>query len=203
MTSLGERLRQFGKEFKRRRVGKVTVAYLAGSWLLIEVSSQVFPVLMLPDWASKLVVMAAIAGLPVVFIVAWIFDLTAQGVIRTAPLPKHKVSFRQQPSQVVGRDSVLQELTSAFESVVSGRGQFLGIAGEAGMGKSTVTETFLERLREGDSECLVGSGRSSERHGETSAYMPVIESLTELVNNDESGDVAREMGARTRTRASD
>lgn len=169
------------------------MAYLAGSWLLIEVSSEVFPVLMFPDWAPKLVVMAAIAGLPVVFIVAWIFDLTAKGVIRTAPLPKHKVSFRQQPSQVVGRDLVLQELTSAFQAVGSGSGQVLGIAGEAGMGKSTVTETFLERLREGDADCLVGIGRSSERHGETSAYMPLIEALTELVNNDESGAVARDM----------
>ena len=126
-------------------------------------------------------------------VVAWIYDLTSKGVVRTAPLPKHKVSFRQLPSQVIGRESVLEDLTSALESVESGHGQFRCISGEAGMGKSTVTEAFLQQVRGRDSKCLVGNGRSSERHGGTSSYMPIVESLMELVNMDESGTIARQM----------
>jgi tetratricopeptide (TPR) repeat protein len=87
----------------------------------------------------------------------------------------------------------LEELATAFESVQSGHGQFLGIVGEPGMGKSTVSEVFLDQLRESESECLVGSGKSSERHGETSAYMPVIEALSELVNSDKTGEIARDL----------
>jgi predicted ATPase len=186
-------LSRFWREFRRRRVGKVTLAYLAGSWLLIEVTSQIFPALMLPEWASRLVVIVAIAGLPVVVIVAWSFDLTPRGVVRTPSLARPRTSHQQQPADLIGRESALLDLTATFESIQSGRGQFLGISGEAGMGKSTVTDTFLDRLHEVSCGCLVGSGRSSERHGEMSAFMPVIEALSGLVATDESGDVEREM----------
>lgn len=193
VTSKGGNPRRFWDEFKRRRVGRVTLAYLAGSWLLIEVSSQVFPALMLPEWASRLVVIVAIAGLPAVVIVAWIFDLTPQGVVRTPALVTPRPANRQQLAEIVGREKVLSDLADSFESVRSGSGQFLGVAGEAGMGKSTVTNSFFDRLRVDDPTCLVGSGRSSERHGETSAYVPIIEALSGLVHADESGDIARTM----------
>lgn len=191
--SLIEWVSGFGKEFRRRRVGRVTLAYLAGSWLLIEVSSEVFPALMLPDWASRLVVIAAIAGIPIVFTIAWIFDLTPSGVVRTPDLVRPRSLLQAGPGQLVGREPELRELTEALGAIQEGHGRFLGIAGEPGMGKSTVSETFLRQVSEHNPECLVGCGKSSERHGETSAFMPVIEALSELANSDESGDFARNL----------
>lgn len=194
MSSFGKQLAKFGKESQRRRVGKVVVAYLAASWLLIEVSSEVFPALLLPDWAARFVIIGAIAGLPVVFAIAWIFDWTPHGVVRTGNLPKRKRPKGRKVAHIVGREHNLQTLDELFSTSRSGNGQFVGVAGEAGMGKSTLVETFLQRASEDGSECLIGCGYSSERHGETSAYMPVIEVLSELVGADASGSLAYDLG---------
>jgi hypothetical protein len=37
------------EELRRRRVIQTAIGYLVGGWLLIEVSSTVFPVLLLPE----------------------------------------------------------------------------------------------------------------------------------------------------------
>src|SRR5260370_41415680 len=41
----------------------------------------------LPASWMKLVVVASLAGLPVAAVLAWIFDWTPEGVVRTAPAP--------------------------------------------------------------------------------------------------------------------
>jgi hypothetical protein len=48
----------FFLELKRRNVYKVGVAYAVVSWLLIQVATQVFPFLEIPNWAVRLIVFA-------------------------------------------------------------------------------------------------------------------------------------------------
>lgn len=43
------------------------------------------PRLGLPDWTVTLVVILLIVGLPVAFVLSWIFDITPQGVVKTGP----------------------------------------------------------------------------------------------------------------------
>jgi adenylate cyclase len=74
-------------ELRRRKVVKVLVVYLAASWLLIEVASVVMPELMLPDWSVRLVIVLLAAGLPFALVLAWVFDITPEGVKRTPALP--------------------------------------------------------------------------------------------------------------------
>jgi len=73
----------FFSELKRRNVYKVAIAYIVGGWALSQGIAQVFPVFDIPTWAIRLLVMLIIAGLPVALVLAWMFELTPEGIMRT------------------------------------------------------------------------------------------------------------------------
>jgi hypothetical protein len=52
--------KNFFAELKRRNVYKVAVAYGVVAWLLIQIATQVFPFLEIPNWAIRLVIMLII-----------------------------------------------------------------------------------------------------------------------------------------------
>jgi TolB-like protein/Flp pilus assembly protein TadD len=73
----------FFGELKRRNVYKVAVAYAVVGWLLIQVATQVFPFLEIPNWIIRLVILLSAFGFPVALIIAWAFELTPEGIKRT------------------------------------------------------------------------------------------------------------------------
>jgi TolB-like protein/Tfp pilus assembly protein PilF len=75
--------RNFLTELKRRNVYKVAIAYAVMAWLLMQVATQVFPFLQIPDWAIRLVIMLLALGFPVALVLAWAFELTPEGLKRT------------------------------------------------------------------------------------------------------------------------
>jgi tetratricopeptide (TPR) repeat protein len=82
----------------------------------------------------------------------------------------------------VGRENELTLLQQAFERSTRNGGHLICIAGEAGIGKSTLVELFLERVQESTSRVLIGRGRCSERLAGTEAYLPFLESLDSLLH---------------------
>src|SRR3954463_3701340 len=70
----------FFSELKRRNVYKVAVAYAVVAWLLIQVATQVFPFLEIPNWVVRLVIAIVVIGFPIALIVAWAFELTPEGL---------------------------------------------------------------------------------------------------------------------------
>jgi TolB-like protein/Tfp pilus assembly protein PilF len=74
----------FFAELKRRNVYKVAVAYIVGGWALSEGISQVFPVFDVPNGIIRLIVILIIPGLPVALALAWMFEITPEGIKRTA-----------------------------------------------------------------------------------------------------------------------
>lgn len=76
---------RFWGELRRRKVIKVALVYLAAGWIVIEVASVIFPELMLPDWSVRLLIVLVAAGFPLALVLAWVFDITPQGVLRTPP----------------------------------------------------------------------------------------------------------------------
>ena len=82
----------FFAELKRRRVGKVAIAYGAVAWGVTEASSVVFPALHVPDWAMTFVVVFLMVGFPISMVLAWIFDVGPEGIHRTEPLPQEAVA---------------------------------------------------------------------------------------------------------------
>jgi TolB-like protein/tetratricopeptide (TPR) repeat protein len=75
--------RKFFAELKRRNVYKVAIAYLVGGWALSQGIAQVFPVFDVPNWAIRLIVLLIILGLPVALVLAWMFEITPEGIKRT------------------------------------------------------------------------------------------------------------------------
>ncbi|HEV3147366.1 MAG TPA: hypothetical protein VGZ24_01835, partial [Chthoniobacterales bacterium] len=74
----------FFAELKRRNVYKVAVAYIVSGWALSEGISQVFPVFDVSNGIIRLIVILIIAGLPVALVLAWMFEITPEGIKRTA-----------------------------------------------------------------------------------------------------------------------
>ena len=81
-------------ELKRRNVLRVAAAYIAVSWLLIQVVETLFPVFGLSDAAIRLVVIALAIGFVPAVISAWAFELTPEGLIREADVDRAAPSIK-------------------------------------------------------------------------------------------------------------
>src|ERR1044071_2643412 len=75
--------KNFFGELKRRNVYKVAVAYIVAGWALAQGIAQVFPVFDVPNWAIRLSVILIITGFPVAIVLAWIFEITPEGIKRS------------------------------------------------------------------------------------------------------------------------
>ena len=73
----------FFGELKRRNVYKVAVAYAFIGWLIVQVATQVFPFLEIPNWVVRLVIVLIAIGFPIALVIAWAFEATPQGIKRT------------------------------------------------------------------------------------------------------------------------
>jgi len=76
----------FFDEVKRRKVYQVAVAYIIAAGGIIQLASAAFPAWELPNWALRLVIVLLLMGFPIALILAWAYDITAQGV-RATPTP--------------------------------------------------------------------------------------------------------------------
>jgi TolB-like protein len=76
----------FLKELQRRNVYKVGAAYAVGGWLLVQVVTQVFPIFEISALVQRIIVLAIVAGFPMALVLAWVFDITPQGIVRTEEL---------------------------------------------------------------------------------------------------------------------
>ena len=75
----------FFSELRRRRVWRVAGAYVLVVWMGVEIILETLPLFGLPDGAARAVVVLAFLGFPVTLLLAWVFDITPEGVVRTAP----------------------------------------------------------------------------------------------------------------------
>ncbi|PYI54169.1 MAG: hypothetical protein DMC62_04660 [Verrucomicrobia bacterium] len=74
----------FFEEVKRRKVYRVAAAYVIAGGGIIQLASAAFPAWELPNWTLRLVIVTLLIGFPIALILAWAFDVTAQG-IKTTP----------------------------------------------------------------------------------------------------------------------
>lgn len=86
MKGRSKRRFRFWSELKRRGVPKVMAMYAATAYIIIEASDIILPRLGLPDWTVTLLIILVIVGIPVAFILSWVFDITPHGVVKTGPV---------------------------------------------------------------------------------------------------------------------
>jgi len=67
-------------ELKRRNVLRVAAAYLAGAWLLVEVSDTLFSIYGLPETAARIVATLVAIGFPITLVLSWVYELTPEGL---------------------------------------------------------------------------------------------------------------------------
>ena len=70
----------FFDEVKRRKVSRVAAAYIIAAGGAIQLASASFPAWELPNWALRLVIVLLLLGFPIALMLAWAYDITAQGV---------------------------------------------------------------------------------------------------------------------------
>lgn len=80
MPDSPSRLGPFLRELKRRKVFRVAAVYAVVAFVLVEAASYVFPALLFPDWALRLLVVLALFGFPIALVLAWAFEVTPEGV---------------------------------------------------------------------------------------------------------------------------
>ena len=88
LKSMGEqrsKLACFLAELRRRHVFRVAVGYAAVAFVVLQLSEIVLPAFS-AEWALQLVVVFVVLGFPVVMVLAWVFDITSEGIRVTAAL---------------------------------------------------------------------------------------------------------------------
>ena len=67
-------------ELKRRNVFKAGAAYLVVAWLAVQAASIGFPAFEAPPWVLRVFILVALLGFPVTLVMAWIFEVTPEGM---------------------------------------------------------------------------------------------------------------------------
>ena len=78
-------IRRLFEELKRRRVFRVALGYTVAAFAVLQGADVLADALELPDRTMKFVAFLAIIGFPVAIVLAWIFDITTEGLVRTSP----------------------------------------------------------------------------------------------------------------------
>lgn len=79
-------IRTFFRQLRRRKVFRVGITYLVVGFAIIEGADLLLPTLRLPPWTYDLVVVLVLLGFPLAIGLAWAFDITPEGVVRTPPV---------------------------------------------------------------------------------------------------------------------
>src|SRR5213076_2605367 len=84
----------FFEELRRRKVYRVAIAYIVVSWALAQGLAQVLPVFDISNSVIRVVIALLLIGFPVALVLAWVFDVTSQG-IRATSTPSVPVARRR------------------------------------------------------------------------------------------------------------
>ena len=63
---------------------RVAIAYVVVSWVIMQIIDVVLEPLRLPDWTTTMVLVLLLIGLPLALFFSWAYELTPQGVKKTA-----------------------------------------------------------------------------------------------------------------------
>src|SRR5437762_8471618 len=104
----------FFEEVKRRKVYRVAAAYIIAAGGIIQLASATFPAWELPNWALRLVILLVLVGFPIALILAWAFDITAQGIRATPDTPAPRTRRRRNVIAVVAGGAIMSTAAGFF-----------------------------------------------------------------------------------------
>lgn len=101
---------------------------------------------------------------------------------RTTPPSPSSTDLSPADSGLVGRAAELEELGRWLSDTLEGRRQIGLIAGEPGIGKTSLVDAFVTSLIAQKPEILVARGQCIDQHGSGEPYLPVLDALGRLCN---------------------
>jgi TolB-like protein/Tfp pilus assembly protein PilF len=104
----------FFEEVKRRKVYRVAAAYIIAAGGIIQLASATFPAWELPNWALRLVILLVLVGFPIALILAWAFDITAQGIRATSDTTAPRTRRRRNIIMLIATGVVISAATGFF-----------------------------------------------------------------------------------------
>jgi TolB-like protein/Tfp pilus assembly protein PilF len=104
----------FFEEVKRRKVYRVAAAYIIAAGGIIQLASATFPAWELPSWALRLVILLVLVGFPIALILAWAFDITAQGIQATPDTTAPRTRRRRNIIMLIATGVVISAATGFF-----------------------------------------------------------------------------------------
>lgn len=133
-------LRNLFSELKRRHVLRVTGVYLVGAWAIVQVATTIAPLLELDENVPRIVLVLTIVGLPITILLSWFFDLTPEGIRRTAD------SVSGQASEVTAADVARGARTSVRAAGFVGLGIIIAIIGFAALNRPRTSAAKIESI---------------------------------------------------------
>jgi TolB-like protein/Flp pilus assembly protein TadD len=104
----------FLEEVKRRKVYRVAAAYIIAAGGIIQLASAAFPAWELPNWALRLVIVLLLIGFPIALILAWAFDITAQGIQATPGVAAPRTHRRRNVIMLVATGIIISAAAGFF-----------------------------------------------------------------------------------------
>lgn len=88
-------MRQLLAELRRRNVIRIAIGYAAAAWLLLQIVTTTLPAFDAPAWITRFVIIGLLIGFPVALTLAWVFELTADGLQKDSEVDHGTVAQTQ------------------------------------------------------------------------------------------------------------
>ena len=130
-------LNKFFSELQRRNVYKVAIAYGITSWLLLQVADVIVPILDVPIWLLKVLLILLIIGFPIALVMSWVYEISPEGSLKTTKEIKEgdSVSIKKKPV-------VLTILFGVLLIALAGQFVYHNYWGVSSMDKSNIQKTI-------------------------------------------------------------
>src|SRR4029434_4320469 len=135
----------FVTELKRRNVYRAAIAYGVVAWFLTQLTTQVFPFFEIPNSAVRFVVIALAVGFPIAMLLAWLYEFTPEGIVRTEDLHPVQARSIQHATGRILDFIIIGALLLVIAMLIVGRLPFYEQTGESIVRKSIAVLPFENR----------------------------------------------------------
>ncbi len=137
-------MKKFFDELRRRNVFRAAGLYGVVGWLLAQAASLMENALALPAWFDAVVLSLLLIGFPLMIVFAWVFEMTPEGLKKTAEVPENASISRATGKKL---DMALIVAVAALAAVILGT-RFIAPAEKAGAAGTASAEATSAASKE-------------------------------------------------------
>jgi DNA-binding winged helix-turn-helix (wHTH) protein/tetratricopeptide (TPR) repeat protein len=128
------------------------------------------------------------------------FAANVRQSVTSGPLAQRGSETAEDDSEfLVGREPELRKLEGFLRVAVDGAGSMVFVTGEPGIGKTALSRAFLRLAQTAFPSVRLCRGRCLEQYGVCESYLPVLDSISELLSGPDGEFVADVLRSRAPT----